>query len=88
VNTLLDVINVSKQFRLGEGATTLGSAAAGAGVAPIFDRFHKSEHSRGTGLGLPIARSLVRAHGGEISAASVPSKGTAVRVTLPVHSSP
>ncbi|TMJ07739.1 MAG: HAMP domain-containing histidine kinase [Bacillati bacterium ANGP1] len=52
----------------------------------IFDRFYKSKDSRGTGLGLAIAKSLVRAHGGEISAHSAPGEGTTIRCTLPLHS--
>ena len=51
----------------------------------IFDRFYKSKDSRGTGLGLAIAKSLVRAHGGEISAHSVPGEGTTIRFTLPLR---
>jgi two-component system, OmpR family, sensor histidine kinase BaeS len=49
----------------------------------VFDRFHKSADSPGSGLGLAIARSLVRAHGGEIAADSEPGRGTTVRLTLP-----
>ncbi len=54
----------------------------------IFDRFHKSKDSGGTGLGLAIAKSLVGAHGGEISARSVSGEGTTIRFTLPLHPSP
>lgn len=64
-------------------------ADSGAGIAPeelphIFDRFYKSQDSRGTGLGLTIAKNLVEAHGGEITAESAPGQGTTIRVTLPV----
>lgn len=52
----------------------------------IFDRFHKSRDSRGTGLGLTIARNLVAAHGGEIAAHSEMGKGTTIRITLPLES--
>ncbi len=37
----------------------------------------------GTGLGLPIAKSLIELHGGELTIASDPGKGTTVRMTLP-----
>jgi len=55
-------------------------------LAHAFDRFHKGRASRGAGLGLTIARNLVRAHGGEIAIASQPGRGTSVVVTLPLHS--
>ncbi len=62
-----------------------GSGIPADALPHIFDRFHKSADSRGTGLGLAIARSLVRAHGGEISAHSAPGEGTTIRVTLPLY---
>ena len=66
-------------------------ADTGAGVAAddlpkIFDRFYKGAGSRGSGLGLTIARNLIVAHGGEIRATSEPGMGTAIVFTLPVIS--
>jgi signal transduction histidine kinase len=72
-----------------EGGTSVVEVAdTGPGIAPevldrIFDRFYRSADSPGSGLGLPIARSLVIAHGGEIFARSEPGRGTAIRFTLP-----
>ena len=54
----------------------------------IFDRFYKGHGSRGSGLGLTIARNLVVAHGGEIRAESVEGKGTTMTVTLPLQPPP
>jgi two-component system sensor histidine kinase BaeS len=64
---------------------------SGFGIEPerierIFDRFYKSPESRGAGLGLAIAKQLVEAHGGRISATSVVGEGTVVRFTLPAES--
>ncbi|MBW1871709.1 MAG: hypothetical protein JRJ19_06570 [Deltaproteobacteria bacterium] len=39
----------------------------------------------GTGLGLPLARRLVEAHGGRLSMSSTPGQGTQVHVFLPEH---
>ncbi|HEX8050647.1 MAG TPA: HAMP domain-containing sensor histidine kinase [Solirubrobacterales bacterium] len=60
----------------------------GSGIAPedlphLFERFQKGSDSRGSGLGLPIARKLVLAHGGEIGIESTPGQGTEVTVSLP-----
>jgi signal transduction histidine kinase len=65
-------------------------ADTGVGIAPdilpqIFNRFYKSRDSSGTGLGLPIARHLVDAHGGSISAESQLGQGTTMHIRLPVE---
>jgi signal transduction histidine kinase len=52
-------------------------------VERIFDRFYKGSTSRGSGLGLTIARSIVTAHGGNIKASSQRGRGTSVDFTLP-----
>ena len=62
--------------------------ASGPGVAPevlphIFDRFVRAADSGGAGLGLAIARSLVEAHGGTISAQSQVGSGTTIRFEVP-----
>jgi signal transduction histidine kinase len=40
----------------------------------------------GTGLGLPIAKGLVEAHGGALDIESAPGRGTLVRITVPKQS--
>jgi two-component system, OmpR family, sensor kinase len=54
----------------------------------VFERFYRADpaHSRaveGTGLGLAVVSSIVRAHGGEIKVKSAVGEGTTVSVTLP-----
>ena len=54
-------------------------------VSHIFDRFWQATRtaSLGTGLGLPIARGIVEAHGGRIWVESEPGIGTTFYFTLP-----
>jgi two-component system OmpR family sensor kinase/two-component system sensor histidine kinase BaeS len=49
----------------------------------VFDRFAKAHDSRGAGLGLAIAKSLILAHRGEIAVTSPRGQGTTVRFSLP-----
>ncbi len=55
----------------------------------VFQPFRRLEASRnretgGTGLGLPIARNIVRAHGGDVVLRNRPEGGLAAVATLPV----
>ncbi len=62
----------------------------GIGIAPedlphIFDRFYRCDQSRsqaGAGLGLSLARTIAKAHGGEVSVTSRPGKGSTFTITL------
>jgi signal transduction histidine kinase len=60
-----------------------GTGMSSENVSRMFQRFHKGADSHGAGLGLAIAKHLVIAHRGEISATSEPEKGTTVTFTLP-----
>jgi signal transduction histidine kinase len=54
----------------------------------IFDRFYRSPSVKqqipGSGLGLSIAQSIVRAHNGDLTLSSRPGE-TTFRLILPVH---
>jgi two-component system OmpR family sensor kinase/two-component system sensor histidine kinase BaeS len=62
-----------------------GPGIAQEDLIRIFDRFWRGPQPRaqGSGLGLTIARELVRAHGGRIWAESEPGKGSTFFFTLP-----
>ena len=62
-----------------------GSGMDADAAEHAFDRFYRSVDSPGTGLGLPIARNLVEAHGGRIGLSSAPARGTTVDVWLPAN---
>jgi signal transduction histidine kinase len=65
----------------------------GTGIAPedlprVFDRFHRVNEAgfRGEaalGLGLPLTRQFVEAHGGTVELESKKGKGTTVTLTIP-----
>jgi two-component system sensor histidine kinase BaeS len=75
------------------GQVSIEVADTGSGIEPenlprIFDRFWRADKSRtrrtgGSGLGLPIARRLVEAHGGAVTATSVPGESTVFTIRLP-----
>jgi len=62
----------------------------GIGIAPedmlqIFDRFYRCDQSRskaGVGLGLSLARTVARAHGGDVTVTSRPGKGSTFTIML------
>lgn len=63
-------------------------ADTGVGIDPdelpvVFDRFVKSEDSPGSGLGLSIARGLVRSHGGDLQIPTSGPGGTTATLWLP-----
>jgi signal transduction histidine kinase len=60
---------------------------SGAGLDPkdasrIFDAFFTTKPA-GMGMGLPISRSIVEAHGGNLSLAPSESEGTTLQFILP-----
>ncbi len=52
----------------------------------IFRPFVSTKGSRGTGLGLPVSRKIVREHGGDILVQSVIDKGSKFTIRLPMKS--
>lgn len=76
-----------------DGGLTLTVSDEGIGIAPedipkalgMFGQIRNSfsTHKEGTGLGLPLSRSLVELHGGTFDIESEPGVGTTVTIHLP-----
>ncbi len=80
------------QIRLARSGNRVSATVQDDGVGiplevlpKLFDPFFTTKRpGGGTGLGLSICMSIVREHGGNIEASSLPAGGAAFTVTLPV----
>ncbi len=76
------VIDVGPEVEIQVEDTGIGIPAAA--VPHIFGWYEQAHRDRGgTGLGLPIARGLVAAHGGRVTVESQEGKGSRFTVLLP-----
>lgn len=76
-----------------EGKVLIAVSNTGKGIPKeelnrVFERFYKldksrSEHVKGVGLGLNLARNIVRLHGGELTARNVPEQYTTFSFWVP-----
>lgn len=65
-----------------------GEGLSPADLSRLFTPFFRADRSRsratgGVGLGLSLSRRIVEAHGGTLTAASIPGRGTTMTIALP-----
>jgi two-component system sensor histidine kinase BaeS len=82
--------DVSVVLRWPFGEAELSVRDTGSGISAedlplVFERYRKSPDSSGQGLGLPIAKRLIEAHGGTLEVTSGPEPGTEFRARIPVR---
>src|SRR5438105_4522308 len=86
-------VRVESQAR-GDGFLMVGVTDTGCGIPPheldkVFERFYRGEAGSPDdprwGLGLTIAKSLVKLHGGQIWAESAPGQGSRFCFTVPIE---
>ena len=86
--------NITIDARRDSGALLVSVHDDGEGIDAsqlphVFDRFYQGSgrlpRRHGAGLGLPISRGIVEAHGGQMWIESAPGRGTTVRFTLPLR---
>jgi two-component system sensor histidine kinase SenX3 len=75
------------------GAASVVVADQGRGIAPehqprLFERFYRvpsaTHEVKGVGLGLALCREVARAHGGDVTVASEPGKGSTFTLRIPL----
>jgi two-component system sensor histidine kinase KdpD len=85
---------ISIQARVDDGTVLVEVADEGPGLPPgaeerVFEKFYRGGHGqRGFGLGLPICKAIVTAHGGRIWAENRAPRGAAFRFALPLGEVP
>lgn len=73
----------------GDGVIRVSLTDTGRGMTQdvrdrLFEPFFTSGKAHGTGLGMPIVRRIIEAHGGRIEVESAPGAGTTMNIDLPV----
>ena len=53
-------------------------------AATVFNLFVSTKGSRGTGLGLTVSKKIMQEHGGDITVASEPGRGSRFTLELPM----
>jgi len=53
-------------------------------VEQVFNAFYTTK-AHGTGMGLPISRSIIESHGGRLWASPNPGRGATFQFTLPIE---
>lgn len=78
--------------RVDVSVSDTGPGIPASDLAHLFDRFYQSRQSvepasaeGGKGLGLAIVKRIAELHGGEVSVASGPGRGTTVTLSLPAE---
>jgi two-component system phosphate regulon sensor histidine kinase PhoR len=88
-NSTIRILVFKKEDYLGFEVTDQGIGIPEEKMVTIFNvqkkRDNRKRHeAEGTGLGLPICKHIVDAHGGTITISSTEGKGTSIKVMLPL----
>ncbi|MDB5301984.1 MAG: hypothetical protein JWO87_3647 [Phycisphaerales bacterium] len=87
----VDVVVEATEKQLSVQVRDTGIGISDADAEKIFDRFYRAHDPRvakitGSGLGLTLAREVVRLHGGDVTVESRLNQGSTFTITLPMKS--
>lgn len=82
----MEIVGEAGLHEVAVSVTDRGEGIPEHDLPKVFTKFFRRELGRptGSGLGLWISRGMVEAHGGRLTATSVPGRGTTFRFTLPL----
>lgn len=83
-------VNIRTHFNVDDGIADIVISDNGSGIErdkieEIFEPFKSGKGQSGTGLGLAVARKIIREHHGRIVVESVLGEGTTFRIRLPIQ---
>ena len=86
----LGIVEITAVVEMAKRQVAICVTDNGEGIAPedrerIFSPFESKKGARGTGLGLPVSRKILREHGGDIDVDSTPGHGTTFILHWPLH---
>jgi two-component system, NtrC family, sensor kinase len=86
----LGIVEVTAVADLAKKQIAICVTDNGEGIAAedherIFSLFESKKGARGTGLGLPVSRKILREHGGDVDVDSTPGHGTTFILRWPLH---
>jgi signal transduction histidine kinase len=89
----LGIVEVTASIDPGKQQIAVCVTDNGEGIAAedcerIFSPFESKKGARGTGLGLPVSRKILREHGGDVSVESTPGHGTTFILHWPFQRAP
>jgi signal transduction histidine kinase len=89
-----DPKSITVDVRKSDGRVLISVTDLGMGIPKgehkkIFEKFYRGEDSlvhetKGSGLGLPLVRHIMEAHGGSVEVVSAPGKGSTFTLVIPV----
>jgi signal transduction histidine kinase len=84
--TITIITQISANDKLILSIADNGIGFSKADLEGVFKAFYIGKDTQGLGMGLTIARRIIKTHGGEIKAENIPGSGAMITFSLPLNS--